>query len=178
MQLKVSRKVMVESSSYFKAMLSNNWAESRQSVVDIECENPVGAELWYRVFHKSPLPNDMYDIPIDRIGNVIQYGGLVQEVRGSDVDLEELYEWFEKCLERIDLPTITTDELTMLLYPCYAFNHAQGFATVTKRLSYEISGHITENRTTEDRSIHLDGNVIGRCICILPLLFEKLTSPV
>ncbi|TVY13000.1 hypothetical protein LARI1_G008885 [Lachnellula arida] len=160
-QLTVSRKVMVESSSYFKAMLSNNWAESWQSVVDIECEHPVSAELWYRVFHKSPIPNDMYDIPIDMIGNVIQYGGLVQEVRGSDVDLEELCKWFEKRLEGLDLLTITTDELEMLLYPCYAFNHAQGFATVTKRLAYEISGHITEINTTEDRSIHLDGNVIG-----------------
>ncbi|TVY87715.1 hypothetical protein LAWI1_G006799 [Lachnellula willkommii] len=161
-QLTVSRKVMVESSSYFKAMLSNNWAESRQNVVDIECEYPVLAELWYTVFHKSPIPNGMYDIPIDKIGNVIQYGGLVQEVRGSDVDLEELCEWFKKRLGRLDLLTITTDEFEMLLYPCYAFNHAQGFATVTKRLAYEISGHITEINTTEDRSIHLDGNVIGR----------------
>ncbi|TVY32541.1 hypothetical protein LOCC1_G008768 [Lachnellula occidentalis] len=160
-QFKVSRKVMVDSSSYFKAMLSSNWAESRQSVVDIECERPTSAELWYRVFHKSLVPDSLYDIPIDMIGNVIQYGGLVQEVKGSDADLEELREWFKKCLERLDLPKITTDELKMLLYPCYAFNHAQGFATVTKRLAYEMSGHVTEISTTEDRSIHLDGNVIG-----------------
>ncbi len=58
------------------------------------------------------------------------------------------------------------NEMRLLLYPCFIFDHAVGFALLTKNLVYNISNHLTELNPTENRSLHLDHTVIGNLYSI------------
>lgn len=40
----------------------------------------------------------------------------------------------------------STAECREMLYPCYIFDHAKGFAVVSKQLVYNVPGHIEERR--------------------------------
>jgi hypothetical protein len=41
-------------------------------------------------------------------------------------------------------------------------DHANGFAIMTRRLAYRMADHITEKNPTNNRKLHLDGNVVGK----------------
>jgi len=163
-EMKVSRKVMIDNSTFFKSMLTKNWSEKAQEVVDIEISETSdvhSAELWFRVFHGNDLPSDLYKLPIKVVWEVIQYAGFLQGASSTQADLTKLRTWFAGLLELKDINKLSHKELRMLLYPCYVFDHAKGFAKMTKRLAYEVSDHITEENPTGHRRLHVDGNVIG-----------------
>ena len=51
--------------------------------------------------------------------------------------------WYAK---NVSMVNMESDFARQLALPCYLFDHAQGFATVTKWLAYKFGGHITEKR--------------------------------
>ena len=46
-------------------------------------------------------------------------------------------------------------EQRRLLFPCYYFDHAEGFARATRFLAYRVSGHIQEDNPIEHDKLHL-----------------------
>ena len=46
-------------------------------------------------------------------------------------------------------------EQRQLLFPCYHFDHAEGFARATRFLVYHVSGHIQEDNPIEHDELHL-----------------------
>ncbi|KAL1797251.1 hypothetical protein ACET3X_003857 [Alternaria dauci] len=63
-----------------------------------------------------------------------------------DGDIKDhLGDWFSKWYERnMAKVNLTVPTAQALAYPCYIFNHAIGYARVTKYLAYEHVGHIKE----------------------------------
>ena len=46
-------------------------------------------------------------------------------------------------------------EQRQLLFPCYRFDHAEGFARATCFLAYHVRGHIQEVNPTDHDELHL-----------------------
>lgn len=88
-------------------------------------------------------------------------------------------EWFARWYEQ--KRNIDTTECRELLYPCYTFDHAKGFAAMTKQLAYDFSGHIEEQRPegvgASQREHRLPNNqIIGECKCRLYLYSANQTK--
>jgi hypothetical protein len=151
---KVSRKILIENSNQFNVMLNGNFAEARQSTVDIKEGTVESLELWFRVLHGT-MSEDMYTIPIHEVWEAIE----VAQYRGFPI--EKLNAWFSNWFSRKDFTKMDIDEMRALLYPCKEFDHAHAFAKLTRHLAYNMADHITEENPTRHRDHHLDGNVIG-----------------
>ena len=60
--------------------------------------------------------------------------------------------WYRK---NVDITQMKHDFARQLALPCYMFDHAKGFAEVTKWLAYNFAGHITEKRPEGFRWKHI-----------------------
>ncbi|CAG8976099.1 hypothetical protein HYALB_00002378 [Hymenoscyphus albidus] len=161
--VKVRRQVLAENFDFFKSMLSRNqFGERSQGTIDIHCDYPLAAQLWFRLYHDGPLPEVFSETPVEEVWNVIHWGGYLQAQHNSDqIDLSKLWPWFDKVLERYDPEKMDIDTTRMFLFPCYAFDHAEGFAEITKRLAYEMASHIQEKNPSSYFHGHLDHHIIG-----------------
>jgi hypothetical protein len=65
--------------------------------------------------------------------------------------------WYDKNLETLQMRENYDNEL---IYLCFAFNHAIGFAKHTQRLVYHSAYHIVERNPTKLDQIHLRPKVI------------------
>lgn len=161
--MKVSRKVLVDNSEPFKfEFTGKRWEEATQGTVDMEVDTVISVEVCLRALHNR-MTEEMYAVPVEEVWEVIQY------CEYRRIDVSKLKVWFDKWLEVRDIKKIKivdTDEMRKLLFPCYVFDHAKGFAFLTKSLAYRMSDHVTEINPTAYRSLHLDGNVIGKSIWV------------
>lgn len=157
----VSRSVMVNSSTFYKKKLAFGSVGAANAVIDIKDRKYRSAELWFRGFHGlTPSPHSL-DLKIKGVWNVIEYGQYLQDYDATPADMHKLSVWFADLMGKSTISDLELDELRMLMYPAYVFNHAQAFAAITKRLAYEVSRQISEINPTEYRQLHLDGNVLG-----------------
>lgn len=92
---------------------------------------------------------------------ILEFGTFLQARTPKKTDFTKLETWFGKILDHHNRAVLKEKEAQMLLYPCYIFDHAHGFAQVTKQLVYCATGHITEFNPTEHDHLHLDGNMTG-----------------
>jgi hypothetical protein len=90
---KVSRKVLIDNSNQFKAMCGGDFAEARQTTVDVEEGTVTGLELWFRILHDT-LTEEMFAIPIEEIWEALEIAGY-REFR-----IEELKDWFATWVDR------------------------------------------------------------------------------
>ena len=74
--------------------------------------------------------------------------------------------WFAKWYE-INYPQHTTDfkECQILLFPCYAFEHAEAFLHTSKCLVYNGKAHILDRQPHRffARQLHAPQRVIRKC---------------
>ena len=92
---------------------------------------------------------------------------LVAMIKKWEMKIGFLNSWYGKWYDKQGFnPKIIEDVLDQrqLLFPCWRFNHAQGFATATQFLTYCSFGHITEDNPSEFDDLHLP----HRIICKLP----------
>jgi len=91
---------------------------------------------------KSLFQRDgVFDTNITRIWHIINLGDKYL------FDSTLLQGFFEKWYERnVDILRMEPDFARQLALPCYMFDHAVGFACITKWLAYNFKGHITEKR--------------------------------
>ena len=151
----VSRKVLIDNSSQFRALLAGPFREANQAVIDIQGGTTKSLELWFRVLHKQ-MTDDMYKLPVKEVWEALE----VCEYR--DFDIDDLKPWFTEWMDQKDYKKLELHEMRELLYPCHEFDHAEGFAFLTMTLAYQMSGHITESNPTTHRAHHLGPNVVGK----------------
>lgn len=145
----VCRQVLVHSSFVFKQLLSTTFAEASQSTVTLKEDGVDTMEIWFRVMHNT-ITESTYDVPLSEMWN------LVAAADKYDLNIHDLNEWFAKWHKK----NSSTYDTHQLLYPCYRFDHALGFAQATKGLAYNNTGHITESNPTKHFELHLPSRII------------------
>ncbi|KAL1610718.1 hypothetical protein SLS60_002388 [Paraconiothyrium brasiliense] len=97
----------------------------------------IGAEDEESLFNSPGVA----DTDITRIWHIINAGDKYL------FDVSLLCGFFKKWYAKhVNLANGDADLLRQLAFPCYMFDHAQGFSAVTKWLAYNFEGHITEKR--------------------------------
>lgn len=108
--MKVCRQVLIDNSKVFKASLTR-WAESRQTVTDIQVDSITGIEVVLRVIHDK-LIESSYAIQIPEIWFPIHYC-----CNERDIDLKKLNGWFATVIEKKELAKLDHEQMRMLLFP-------------------------------------------------------------
>ncbi|MCJ1294246.1 hypothetical protein MMC34_005804 [Xylographa carneopallida] len=148
---KVCREVLMKSSKVFKTLLSSaHFMESSLTTITLEEDRVVSMEIWLRVLHNALIDNS-YDVKIDKMWHLIKAADKYSLV------IKNLDPWFGKWYCRQDVNMLPAEEL---LYPCFMFDHAHGFAAATRYLAYHVKGHIEEENPTKIIEFHLPHRVI------------------
>ncbi|KAF8866827.1 hypothetical protein BDZ45DRAFT_795286 [Acephala macrosclerotiorum] len=84
--IKVTKKVLVEKSAYFAAMLASGFGEASQSTIDLEDDQVDALELWIRLFRGS-FNEASYKLSIPVIW------GALKIAQFYDFKTENLEEW-------------------------------------------------------------------------------------
>lgn len=172
----VSKPLLISSSDYFRAMLTRNWTESSSANITLHDDPPKAMEIWLRLFH-SALDDSSFPPTqawISDIWAVIvvadKYGFEVPELNSWFV------EWYQANWRRV---LSDTEYCRQMLFPCIAFDYAEGFAAVSKELAYNMQKYITELRPEgtvkglsgrEGKKFGMEGDAI-RMFLFPPLYF-------
>lgn len=147
----VCRHILVSNSLVFKQLLASNFAEATQSTVVLKEDAVDTMELWFRLMHKT-VKGHTYNVPLSEMWHI------VAAAEKYDLNIHDMNEWFAEWYERNSSKYL--DYPRQLLYPCYRFDHANGFAQATKSLAYNSLGHIVEFNPTEHYELHLPSRII------------------
>ncbi|OCL05664.1 hypothetical protein AOQ84DRAFT_390725 [Glonium stellatum] len=158
---KVFSERLTSHSTFFMTELSHRHPKQAPPTFVLEGDNSsIAIELWFIILHRedvSKLPEHLLVMPLKEVWNVVGVGAKFNICYQS---LDVLRPWFAKWYERNCRNATLTRELTQqLAFPCFVFNHAEGFMKVTKWLAYNCSGHIIEKNPTEHRGLHLEPRV-------------------
>lgn len=154
----VSRQILVKSSLVFKQLLTSNFAEATQSTITLNEDVVDTMEIWFRVMHNT-IEESTYDVPLSEMWH------LVAAADKYDLNIHDLNAWFADWYAKNSSACLNTREL---LYPCYRFDHAEGFAQATKILVYNNLGHIMEFNPTIHYELHLPSRIIRESNICLP----------
>ena len=146
----VCRQTIVDSSSYFKVQLATTFAEARQSTVTQKEDVVTAMEIWFRAVHNAIIEST-YDVPLSEMWN------LIAAADKYEWDIRKLNDWFAQWHKKNFKADLDTRQL---VYPCYRFDHAVGFAQATKALAYNSLGHIEEFNPTKHYQFHLPPRII------------------
>ena len=162
--------VMCEYKHFKVASFSKQWASTGKDFFEIKGDNLAALEIWLRLLHGC-LDTTKVEASISTIWNLL----VLAQKYGFDGHCPELKDWFSAWYEGNIAKHGSIAEMTCreLLYPCYYFNHAPGFAAVTKHLAYNMRGHIEEHMPAGVDPIHKEhhmrnNRVIGKAnhLCI------------
>ncbi|TVY41386.1 hypothetical protein LSUB1_G003251 [Lachnellula subtilissima] len=157
--MKVTKQILISNSKSFATMFRARETEkmsfsvAKQAVIDFEDDdNAICIEIWLRAIHPNAMVDSMYDMDIKHVWNTLQAS------RRFDFQLEKLNNWFAEWIVRKggdDCSRFKTSELAQIFYPCQEFDEPKNFAQVTRRLAYEVAGHISDdNPTRYDLRLH------------------------
>jgi hypothetical protein len=148
--MQVSRKVLRDSSTAWNKILNSagSWNEASSPLVELHKDTVIGLELWFRCLHGT-MTEEMNGIPVNEIWHGLEV------CRKYFLKVEMLNGWFFWWWRGQNKPQMELEEMKDLLYPCHEFEHAEGFAYLTKSLAYETRGHIAETNPTHHRHLHL-----------------------
>ncbi|KAL8856868.1 MAG: hypothetical protein Q9178_006585 [Gyalolechia marmorata] len=152
----VSREVLKDSSDVLKSMLGGEWREANQSIVTLKDITVPAIEIWFQVLHEV---NPNYNVPIPAIWHLANIG---QQFR---FDILKLKDWFAEWYERQPVDLWYTNYKSIpdprcLLYPCWVFDHYEGFMRITSFCAYRYAGHIMEINPSRHQDLHLPARVI------------------
>jgi hypothetical protein len=146
----------------------SRWAESNQKTVELPGDDITAMRLWLGVLHNKPeYEIDSNPVPLETLWDIVQ---VTEKYHADRHSMSPWFKvWYEKNLKALQEREYFDNEL---IYPCFAFNHAEGFAEHTRSLAYNSAGHIEERNPTELRYIHLKPKVI----CMQPQFFVLTPS--
>lgn len=163
-ELEVATAVMCEYKHFGVASFSKQWANTGENFFEIKGDDLAALKIWLRLLHGC-LDRTKVSASISTIWNLL----VLAQKYNFDGHCQELKDWFSAWYaENIAKPgSIGEDTCRELLYPCYYFNHAPGFAAVTKHLAYNMRGHIEEKMPAGVDPIHKEhhmksNRVIGK----------------
>ena len=156
---KVSSKVLVEHSNYFKgALRTHAFGEGQNKESILDEKSIMSMELWLRVIHG--LQPEMKNIDLPEVWRVI----LVCD--RYEFEINRLNDWFARWYDDQfkdnslnKLGNDDVEEARSLLFPCYTFDHARGFLDVTRYLVYSCAFHITEINPIKELSLRLPSRI-------------------
>ncbi|KAL3422905.1 hypothetical protein PVAG01_04652 [Phlyctema vagabunda] len=134
-KMRVSRKVLILHSDYFKALFSGRYKESNEKGITLKEDSPISIELWFRALHGNMI-DAHYELPTKYVWETIQLA------KKYDLCVQKLESWFAQWYERLNIRTLALSDLVQLLLPCQTFNHARGLANVSARLARHCKGRI------------------------------------
>lgn len=142
-ELEVSREVISKNKYFNKVSFSKSFADTGKDFYEVKDDDPAALEIWLRLFHGC-LDKAKMRATISNIWNVL----VLAQKYDFDSHHPELTKWFFAWYEENIAAHDSIEEQTCqeLLYPCYHFDHAPGFAAITKHLAYNSVGHIEERR--------------------------------
>ena len=134
---------------------SSDFKEVTSDAVVLEGDHTRSIDIWFRAIHDA-IHSD-YTVPLAEMWHIVAAGDKY------DLDIKLLWPWFAKWY---DLQNISILDARQLLYPCYTFNHAQGFMSASKKLVYGTIGHINEKNPTELFELHLQPRIMRKSRCL------------
>ncbi|KAF7162844.1 hypothetical protein CNMCM5623_007966 [Aspergillus felis] len=139
--LKVQKGILVGHSQYFKTMFDGRWAHGPKEDSVILNEDTVRTNLSVEEVWHAIMAGDKYGF-----------------------DLRELQEWFVAWYKEMrnasGKKTFFEEFAPQLLFPCYAFNYAEGFQELTRFMTYNEPRHIMEFNPTHHLQMHLRPRII------------------
>ena len=160
--LKASKKVLSDNSRVFKVQIMSNFKEMTATTIELETDNVEAMLLWFRLLHGHNVSNTV-GAPIEDLWTIV---ALADE---REFDLKKLFPWFQSWYRA----NATKYKARQLLYPCFIFDHPEGFAKATKSLVYGYVGHIHEENPTYYEHLRLEGLTIGEYIS--SQIYSRLT---
>ena len=167
-QFRVSKAVLSKNSTVFVAMfVPSHWRESQVESVKIEEDSVASMNIWLRILHGT---DPDHCVPLEEMWR------LVAACDKYHFNLNLLKPWFAEWYKKYDRNQCyrnwafnddrchRIDRLNprSLLYPCYIFDHADGFMEATSFLCYNSVGHITEYNPTAHLDLRLPSRVIRK----------------
>ena len=176
-QFRVSKEVLSKNSTVLAVMfVPSRWRESQTELVKLEEDSVASMDIWLRILHGTDL--DHY-VPLEEMWR------LVAACDKYHFNLNLLKPWFVDWYKKQDMDQYYRnwfkDHRRMvplnprsLLYPCYIFDHANGFKRATCFLSYNYVGHITEYNPTAHRDLRLPSRIIRKISYLCLVLVANL----
>lgn len=154
---KVSRRKLLDTcdSNVIRGMLGGSFMEGKLDNVEFHEVTIVSVELWLRRLHDAFIP-ESYQIPIAEVWNAIGFG------RQYFLHNDRLNEWFAEYYLAKNVSNMSFEDMREWLFPCQEFDHAVGFAYVTKTLAHCGIGHTQEANPTNNYTLHMEGRVIRK----------------
>jgi hypothetical protein len=152
-EFEVSTAIMREY-KYFRVVLSSKqWADTGKETYEMSGDDPAALEIWLRLLHGC-LDKARMDASISSVWNLV----VIAQKYDFDAHCPELRQWFFAWYaENIAKHRgISNSICQKLLFPCYYFDHAPGFAAVTKHLAYNMCTHIQEEMPHGVDPMHKD----------------------
>ncbi|KAL8665975.1 MAG: hypothetical protein Q9168_007591 [Polycauliona sp. 1 TL-2023] len=157
----VSRQVLKDHSHVFTTMLAGHFKEANETTLKIQDNSIPAMEIWFQVIHKVKVN---LGVSIHAMWHIAKAG----KKYGFDPVL--MTDWFAEWYERQPLDSWDDEYLhdeprrypdpRCLLYPCFHFDHWEGFRRITKFVAYRYTHHIMEVNPTRHRDLHLPQRVI------------------
>lgn len=150
---------------YFKAVFKpDTFADTGKDSYEVEEDHPAALKIWMQLLHDR-LDESSLKVDIATVWHVL----VVARKYDFDALGQEAKDWFKKWYQapghRFD-----TLQFRQLIYPCYTFDCAEGFAAATKDLAYNIQGHIEEEMplgvSDEQEEQRLRSRAISESKCV------------
>lgn len=157
-EFSVVREIVSKASTYFNKLLAANFKEGQQTTIDLHEDNPSAMAVWFKIMHGCAL--DIAVVKSTTMKGVWEVLAAAHKY-GLDPKGDNAKAWFAAWHDGGFLQSSQEFMITefktyqMVLFPCYAFDHAAGFAAATKYLVYNARGHISELRPRGFRHDHL-----------------------
>jgi len=145
---------VAEGSESLAAQLGSDATTSKVNV-DMAGLDPLAIEICFQVLHDSvsdftyaTKPEMLYE--------------LIAAANALKINIKKFSPWFREWLSRRKDHKISVDMARQLLYPCFAFDHAEGFQRATSYLAYNLASRVSELNTTRHHHLELPRRVIGK----------------
>jgi len=129
-------------SPYLKALIGE---EPSQNELTFGGENKEGTLVWLAHLHGLPEQRlrdlGLFEISLIGVWHAISLWSTHQDDKVKESLGDWFNTWYDTSMAKAGL---TVPIAQALAYPCYMFDHAVGYARVTKYLAYENIGHIKE----------------------------------
>lgn len=165
-QFLVSKEILIKNSTISaKKFVPPHRRVSRMEMVRLDEGSIASMNIWLRILHGTDP--DHY-VPLEEMWR------LVAACDKYHFNLTLLKPWFAEWYKKYDNKQyyrnwaskddhrIVRLDPRALLYPCYIFDHAEGFMEATRFLSYNAVGHITEYNPTTHHNLRLPSRVIRK----------------
>ncbi|KAI5245535.1 hypothetical protein E4T43_03169 [Aureobasidium subglaciale] len=162
---KVEREVLVESSPFFRELLTtNNFAEAGQTLITLKEHKAASIEAILCAMHGKNQSWQLSEsgrrviaqtskLPVDELWDVAASNQLLM------IHFPDLGHWFDHWYKRNG----RTTPAEKLLFPCEQFGYAQGFMDATRRLTYEHA-FVQEYKNKNYPKRHVEPRVIRKSL--------------